>query len=195
MSTEYNRNGRGKALQPATGADNQAPHRPLTPKTVAAIEYWVQHPTLALSEVARRCGVNRCNLSKAVHHHPDAAAVVRRTIGNRLATFGAVMAASTLQDLIERGQSEYVRLDASKHMLAVNGVSPSRAGEQAGAGGIQINIFAPGGRLVRFDQGGNVIDAEPAAPALPAPTLLSTRDRRILDANSDPIPEPIEAPR
>jgi len=59
-------------------------------------------------------------------------------------TTGFIRAANTLNDLAANAQSEYVKADVSKHLLAINGVKPKAERSASGGGGLVVQINLPG---------------------------------------------------
>jgi lambda repressor-like predicted transcriptional regulator len=148
----------------AVPMDNRPPSVPDEPKPVKEprISKRMRKVLTALAtkgmtqrEAAKQAGMSETYLSTALRK-PEIQMFVARAIRQNVA-IGALRASSRIVDLIDAG-SEHVSLDASKHILAIEGVKPRQDAQ------VNVNIEQKAGYVIvltrRADEP-SVIDVTP----------------------------------
>ena len=103
-----------------------------------------------------RVGMNPSHVSEALKK-PHVRVFVDRRVRETIAN-GTMRASARLLELVDAG-SEHVSLDASKHLLAIEGIKPSA--EPA----TQVNISIRAGYVIDLSEpGADAIDITPAKP-------------------------------
>ena len=117
-----------------------------------------------IADAARKVGLARETLSKALSAHPD---FVKEKAARSVAVSSA-RAAGRLGELINRSRSEKVGLEASKFALQVAGIAPSGTAVNVNVGvavaGYVLDLREPGDHDTK-----NLIIAGADASPLPAP--------------------------
>jgi hypothetical protein len=104
---------------------------------------------------AARVGMNETYLSEALRK-PHIRMFVERRTRETIAN-GTLRASARLVELLDAG-SEHVSLDASKHLLAIEGIKPSADPSTL----VNINIKA--GYVIDLSESGEIIDVTPNPP-------------------------------
>lgn len=158
----------------------------ITKKVSAALDHLIDGSAKTDTDAARKAGMHHETLRRALRK-PHVIAEVRQRIDQRLGGLALSKAAARLIHLIDQADSEYVQLDASKHVLAIGGVKPKSDGLPAGGGGgISLNIT-----FKHVVQGS--IGAPSVQPQIVDAQVIddegSTRPERVL---AEALPEPDE---
>jgi hypothetical protein len=105
---------------------------------------------------AERAGMNASHVSEALKK-PHVRVFVERRVRETIAN-GTMRASARLLELVDAG-SEHVSLDASKHLLAIEGIKP--AAEPA----TQVNINVRAGYIIDLSEPGEIVDITPNKPS------------------------------
>lgn len=140
--------------QPAT--QTKGYKKPLSKKMWGAIDLLISGAAKTQGEAAKKAGVTREALNKALNN-PNHTPEIQARVNQRIRSAGLVIAAGSLQSLAQSANSEAVQADVSKHILSIGGVSPSRSGSHV-AGSITLNISMSGeakapGRVIDHEHG------------------------------------------
>jgi predicted DNA-binding protein (UPF0251 family) len=139
----------------AAPAATQRVKRPrISPKILKAIRLLVSGECKTQKAAAARVGVSDTYLSTQLNKPAIGVFVAqeaRKTISQ-----GVMRASSRLIDLIDAG-SEHVSLDATKHVLAIEGIKPT------GDAQVAVNVNLSAGFVINF--------ADPRDPRAPQPTI------------------------
>lgn len=111
-------------------------------------------------EAAEHVKLSAGHLSELIHSPAGRAFIARER--SKTITLGSLRAAARLVDLVD-ATSEHVSLDASRHLLAIEGVAPPDTRQPL----VNVNI-TPG---YVIDLGGKAQTIEHEAPAIMSPTL------------------------
>lgn len=111
----------------------------ITPRLERAVQALIDGEADTNPKAAEIAGLNERSFRKALNK-PHVQEFIRSRIRSRFSTVTAIKAARVV-DHLQAAESEYVRLDAAKHALAIAGVKPSADGAGGGAaGGLVINL-------------------------------------------------------
>lgn len=124
---------------PKTVAGHGSDPKPPSPKVRRAIEALLHGEAKTQREAAEIAGMNRQALCTALKR-PLTAQYVQQQIKQRISTVGALKAAGSLEHLSVNAESEAVRADVSKHLLAIGGVKPTADRRPGESSGIVVNI-------------------------------------------------------
>lgn len=113
--------------------------RPVSRKTRAAIEALLTGQAKTRQGAAQIAGMNADALSRAINR-PNARALIEQITREDLGGYGMLKATATLRSLMDDAQSEYVKADVAKHVLAIGGVKPSQDRQGSASGGISLTI-------------------------------------------------------
>ncbi len=97
---------------------------------------------------------------------PHVKTFLQSEVRQRLSTLGFIAAANVLETLMRSANSEYVRADAAKHVLAINGVKPSTDAPIGTGEGIKFTIVLNG---KEYEMGRDPWPPPYGDEALPAP--------------------------
>ena len=122
-------------------ADPIIEHKPPGAKVKRAIAALFSGEAKTQKEAAAIAGMWAPHLSKALSR-PTVREYIASTIHHKLSTTGAMLASRVVEALVETAESEYVRADLAKWLLALNGVKPSndRATTNVGSVSLTINL-------------------------------------------------------
>lgn len=111
-------------------------------------------------QAAEIAGIHENTFSAALRK-PHVKAHLENEVRHRLGSVGLVAALNSIEHLARSAESEYVRADVGKHVLAINGIKPRpEAGYGSAGGGVSFAIFLPDGSpLVRIGSIGAQIGA------------------------------------
>jgi hypothetical protein len=107
---------------------------------------------------AERVGMNEGYLSEALRKPHIRMFIERRT--RETISNGSLRASARLVELLDAG-SEHVSLDASKHLLAIEGIKPTSEPTTA----VNINIRAAGWVVDLSPEPGEIVDVTPNKPS------------------------------
>lgn len=113
-------------------------HR-VTPKNRELIAAIIQSAELTISDLAERVGITERGARKALCN-PAVKAELDRQLRETLGTRGFALATSRVMHLLGSAQSERVQADLAKHVLAVNGVTPSGPRSGRPGEGLRLRI-------------------------------------------------------
>lgn len=113
--------------------------RPVSKKTRTAIEALLTGQAKTRTGAAEIAGMNADALSRAIHR-PNARALIEQMTRDDLGGYGMLRATATLKSLMDSAESEYVKADVAKHVLAIGGVRPSQDRQVGGNQGITLRL-------------------------------------------------------
>ena len=118
-------------------------HKPPSAKVKRAIGALFSGEAKNQREAAEIAGMWAPHLSKALSR-PTVREYIASTIHHRLTSTGAMLASRVVEALVETAESEYVRADLAKWLLALNGVKPAsdRVSRPSEAISLTINLGA-----------------------------------------------------
>lgn len=130
--------------------------KPLSKKMWGAIDLLISGAAKTQGEAAKKAGVTREALNKALNN-PNHTPAIQERVNQRIRSAGMVIAAGSLQSLAQSANSEAVQADVSKHILSIGGVNPAR-GRSHLPGSITLNIILgdeakPPGRVIDHEPG------------------------------------------
>lgn len=106
-------------------------------------------------EAARQCGMSETYLSTALRKPEIGAFIARKSREN--IQIGVLRASKRVVELVD-AQSEHVSLDASKHVLAIEGIKPPNEGQ------VNVNVGVSVGYVIDLSGGAKpVIEHGPAS--------------------------------
>jgi len=117
--------------------------KPPSAKVKRAIDAMLNGHAKSQRQAAAMVGLTPQALNRALQK-PHIQEFIRKHVDQRIRTVGFLKAANTLEHLAANAQSEYVKADVSKHMLAIAGVKPTAERGTGGGGGLVVQINLPG---------------------------------------------------
>lgn len=129
--------------------------KPPSPKVLKAAGHILSGDAKTITEAAELVGITRETLSRNLKR-PEVTNAIRQMVSNRMSTIGVLKAMTTLEALMDKSGSDYVKLDASKYALGSAGVKPTSEPSRGNTGlVVQINlpagIEAPRGVTIEHD--------------------------------------------
>ena len=148
-------------------ADHVIQHQPPSTKVKRAIAALFSGEAKTQKEAAEIAGMWAPHLSKALTR-PTVREYITSNVTHRLSTIGLMAASRVVEALVETAESEYVRADLAKWLLALNGVKPASDRSTTNVGNVSLTINLGTNQLEVGKQ--QVIDITPSsAPPVPLP--------------------------
>jgi predicted DNA-binding protein (UPF0251 family) len=121
------------------GRPKGARNKQLNPKVEKAVDLIeaaaLKGENLTITDAAKQVGLRRESLSRMLHRDDIAARALQR--GREMLGGATVIRAAAQIHKLIKADSEYVQLDASKHVLAIAGIKPK---EQGGGGSGKVSV-------------------------------------------------------